>query len=253
MARLLGVPDAQVGRLARRAARRAAPALPGAVRASVGLGTTAPTSTGWSTPCETSPPRARRAATARRRARRVPRGRARYRRRAISEHVYKSVEITGSSPEGVTQAIDRAIAKASESLRHLDWFELMSVQPVRQRQGHPLPGDAEDRLEGRGLSRRLARARAPATGCRSRSTSFSGATTITAPGGRQLGQVGELGEAVLAGAEQEVVDRERRVEAARRARVGADGLDAEADDRAPPPPASARTRRRGRACAAAAR
>jgi flavin-binding protein dodecin len=45
----------------------------------------------------------------------------------MSEHVYKSVEITGSSPEGVTQAIDRAVAKASETLRHLDWFELTSV------------------------------------------------------------------------------------------------------------------------------
>ena len=48
---------------------------------------------------------------------------------------------------------------------------------------------------------------------------------------RQLGQVGELGEAVLARAEQEVVDRERRVEAVRGARVGADRLDADADDR----------------------
>jgi flavin-binding protein dodecin len=48
--------------------------------------------------------------------------------RAMSEHVYKSVEITGSSPEGVTQAIDRAIAKASETLRHIDWFEVTSVR-----------------------------------------------------------------------------------------------------------------------------
>jgi flavin-binding protein dodecin len=48
----------------------------------------------------------------------------------MSDHVYKSVEITGSSPEGVTQAIDRAIAKASESLRNLDWFEVVSVRGV---------------------------------------------------------------------------------------------------------------------------
>jgi hypothetical protein len=46
----------------------------------------------------------------------------------MSEHVYKSVEITGSSPEGVTHAIDRAIAKASETLRHLDWFEVTGVR-----------------------------------------------------------------------------------------------------------------------------
>ena len=46
----------------------------------------------------------------------------------MSEHVYKSVEITGSSPAGVTEAIDRAIAKASETLRNLDWFEVVSVR-----------------------------------------------------------------------------------------------------------------------------
>jgi dodecin len=46
----------------------------------------------------------------------------------MTEHVYKSVEITGTSPDGVTQAIDRAIAKASETVRNLDWFELVSVR-----------------------------------------------------------------------------------------------------------------------------
>jgi flavin-binding protein dodecin len=46
----------------------------------------------------------------------------------MTEHVYKTVEITGSSPEGVTQAIDRAIAKASQTLRNLDWFEVASVR-----------------------------------------------------------------------------------------------------------------------------
>ena len=46
----------------------------------------------------------------------------------MSDHVYKSVEITGSSPEGVTEAIDRAIAKASETLRNLDWFEVVNVR-----------------------------------------------------------------------------------------------------------------------------
>jgi dodecin len=46
----------------------------------------------------------------------------------MTDHVYKSVEITGSSPAGVTEAIDRAIAKASETLRNLDWFELVAVR-----------------------------------------------------------------------------------------------------------------------------
>jgi dodecin len=46
----------------------------------------------------------------------------------MSDHVYKSVEITGTSPESVQAAIDNAIAKASESLRHLDWFEVVGIR-----------------------------------------------------------------------------------------------------------------------------
>jgi dodecin len=46
----------------------------------------------------------------------------------MSDHVYKSVEITGSSTEGVTEAVDRAVAKAAETLRGLEWFELTSVR-----------------------------------------------------------------------------------------------------------------------------
>ena len=46
----------------------------------------------------------------------------------MTDHVYKSVEITGSSPAGVTEAIDTAIAKASQSLRHLDWFEVVGIR-----------------------------------------------------------------------------------------------------------------------------
>jgi dodecin len=46
----------------------------------------------------------------------------------MSDHVYKTIEITGSSPDGVTQAIDRAVSKASESLRGLDWFEVTEIR-----------------------------------------------------------------------------------------------------------------------------
>jgi dodecin len=46
----------------------------------------------------------------------------------MSNHVYKSVEITGTSPDGVKEAIDGAVAKASQTLRNLDWFEVLSVR-----------------------------------------------------------------------------------------------------------------------------
>lgn len=46
----------------------------------------------------------------------------------MSDHVYKSVEITGSASTTVSDAIERAVGKASESLRNIDWFEVTSVR-----------------------------------------------------------------------------------------------------------------------------
>lgn len=46
----------------------------------------------------------------------------------MSDHVYKVVELVGSSEESVSKAIDRAIAKAALSLRKLGWFEVVQVR-----------------------------------------------------------------------------------------------------------------------------
>lgn len=46
----------------------------------------------------------------------------------MKDHVYKKVELTGSSTESSDQAIRNAIAKANESLRHIDWFEVMETR-----------------------------------------------------------------------------------------------------------------------------
>lgn len=46
----------------------------------------------------------------------------------MSDHVYKTVEITGSSSAGIDDAIGKAIAKASETLRQINWFEVTSVR-----------------------------------------------------------------------------------------------------------------------------
>jgi dodecin len=43
----------------------------------------------------------------------------------MSEHVYKIVELTGSSPKGSDDAIRAAIAKASQTLKNLDWFQVV--------------------------------------------------------------------------------------------------------------------------------
>ena len=46
----------------------------------------------------------------------------------MSDNVYKSVEITGTSTGSIDDAIRGAIAKASETLRNLDWYEVVSIR-----------------------------------------------------------------------------------------------------------------------------
>lgn len=52
----------------------------------------------------------------------------------MSEHVYKSVELVGSSATGTDDAIRRAIEAAAKTLRHIDWFE------VTETRGHVVDG-----------------------------------------------------------------------------------------------------------------
>ena len=44
------------------------------------------------------------------------------------EHVYKTVEIIGSSTVGADDAVRRAIARASQTVRHLRWFEVTDTR-----------------------------------------------------------------------------------------------------------------------------
>jgi len=46
----------------------------------------------------------------------------------MSEHTYKVTEIVGSSAEGIDAAVRSGIARASESLRHLGWFEVTDIR-----------------------------------------------------------------------------------------------------------------------------
>jgi hypothetical protein len=41
------------------------------------------------------------------------------------DHTYKIIELTGSSEESSDQAIQNAIAKASETVKHMHWFEVV--------------------------------------------------------------------------------------------------------------------------------
>ncbi|HIY39677.1 MAG TPA: dodecin family protein [Candidatus Nocardiopsis merdipullorum] len=46
----------------------------------------------------------------------------------MSAHTYRVTEIVGTSQEGVDQAIRNGIARASSTLRGLDWFEVTEVR-----------------------------------------------------------------------------------------------------------------------------
>jgi flavin-binding protein dodecin len=46
----------------------------------------------------------------------------------MSGHVYKTIEITGSSTQGVDEAIRVAIDRASTTVKHLRWFKVKEIR-----------------------------------------------------------------------------------------------------------------------------
>ena len=46
----------------------------------------------------------------------------------MSDHVYKILELTGSSTAGIEEAVNGALAKASESVRNMQWFEVTETR-----------------------------------------------------------------------------------------------------------------------------
>lgn len=46
----------------------------------------------------------------------------------MSDHVYKIIEIVGSSTKSSDDAIQQAVAKAGATLHNLDWFEVVEMR-----------------------------------------------------------------------------------------------------------------------------
>jgi dodecin len=46
----------------------------------------------------------------------------------MANHVYKIVELVGSSTSGTDDAIRNAIETAAKTLRHIDWFEVVETR-----------------------------------------------------------------------------------------------------------------------------
>lgn len=46
----------------------------------------------------------------------------------MTEHVYKHIELTGSSPAGIEAAVGRALERAAASVRQMRWFEVTDIR-----------------------------------------------------------------------------------------------------------------------------
>jgi dodecin len=51
-----------------------------------------------------------------------------YKENSMSEHVYKQIELTGSSPQSSDDAVRVALTKASKTLRNIHWFEVTETR-----------------------------------------------------------------------------------------------------------------------------
>ena len=48
--------------------------------------------------------------------------------RGMSNHIYKKIELVGSSPDSIEDAVKNALSKASRSLRNVRWFEVIETR-----------------------------------------------------------------------------------------------------------------------------
>ena len=46
----------------------------------------------------------------------------------MADHTYRIAELVGTSPHGVDAAIRNAVSRASQTLRNIDWFEMVEVR-----------------------------------------------------------------------------------------------------------------------------
>ena len=46
----------------------------------------------------------------------------------MSEHVYKTLELTGSSKKGIEQAVENAVSRAAKTVRNMRWFQVTETR-----------------------------------------------------------------------------------------------------------------------------
>jgi dodecin len=46
----------------------------------------------------------------------------------MGDRVYKKIELVGTSTSGIEDAIQNAITTASQTIKHMDWFEVSEMR-----------------------------------------------------------------------------------------------------------------------------
>lgn len=46
----------------------------------------------------------------------------------IMSHIYKKIEIVGSSPNSIEEAVQNAVSRAAKSIRNMRWFEVVETR-----------------------------------------------------------------------------------------------------------------------------
>lgn len=46
----------------------------------------------------------------------------------MSDHIYKKIELVGSSTKGIEDAVQNAVARANQTIRNMRWFEVAEVR-----------------------------------------------------------------------------------------------------------------------------
>jgi flavin-binding protein dodecin len=46
----------------------------------------------------------------------------------MSDHIYKKIELVGSSPNSIEDAVNNAITRAGKTIRNMKWFEVVELR-----------------------------------------------------------------------------------------------------------------------------
>jgi flavin-binding protein dodecin len=51
-----------------------------------------------------------------------------HRRSKVEEHIYRVIQLVGSSEKSIEDAIEKAVARAASTTRNMRWFEVMETR-----------------------------------------------------------------------------------------------------------------------------